>query len=180
MRKSPQPPSSGKVPEKRTPSNEGAEASGQLDQHNSLETIEGVFERKLEPVLGNLTRTQREQVISTAARVAYAEAFSGPMPHPRHLREYEVVLPGTASRILKMTENMMDHNIASMQKAQRDDHRYRLLGMWLGFLALILLVLFAGYAGMNGNNLLSGMFLGTGVLSSIGVFVSAHVSKDKE
>lgn len=35
---------------------------------------------------------------------AYEESFEGPLPHPSILKGYEVVLPGSADRIIKMTE----------------------------------------------------------------------------
>lgn len=32
------------------------------------------------------------------------EQFSGPIAHPKHLREYEDIVPGSAERIISMAE----------------------------------------------------------------------------
>jgi len=142
------------------------------------ETLEKSVEREFDPVLSNLPRGQRDQIIARAIEIIKTEAFTGPLPHPRHLSDYDRILPGGADRILQMAEQTIRHNLAVSAKAQRDDQLYRLLGMLLGFSALILLVVAAVYAGLNGNNILAGLLLGTGVFSCVGVFVSAHARRD--
>mgnify|MGYP007051724155 CR=1 FL=1 len=58
------------------------------------ETLEGEVEHKLEAVLSNLSKVQREQIIAKVIGVVRTEMFSGPLPHPRHLEEYERIVPG--------------------------------------------------------------------------------------
>lgn len=159
----------------KTPQRRGGSTPKGHRPPEPAETIEGEVESRLEPVLSNLSRVQREQVVNTVIGIVHQEAYSGPLPHPRHFAAFEDVLPGGAERILKMAERAHDHNIDVMKKGQVCDQRYRVLGMWLGFVALLVLVGSAVYAGLHGNNILAGLLLGTGVLSSIGVFVSAHI-----
>ncbi|MDP9838159.1 putative membrane protein [Neorhizobium huautlense] len=147
-------------------------------ENKTAETIESSIERELAPILANLPHRQREDIILRVIGVARTATFSGPLPHPGHLGEYDRIVPGSADRMLRMAEETLEHNRAVARKAQASDHLYRLLGMLLGFSALILLVAAAVYAGLNGNNILAGLLLGTGVFSCVGVFVSAHVRRD--
>lgn len=140
-------------------------------------TIEGEVEQRLEPVLANLSRVQREQILSTVISVVQTEAFSGPLPHPRHLEHYDTILPGGAERIFQMTEKALEHNMEVKRRGQRYDHNYRLLGMILGFAALVILIGAAIFVGMRDKQVLSGLLLGTTVIGSIGMFVTAHHKK---
>jgi len=92
------------------------------------------------------------------------EAFSGPIAHPKHLQEYEEILPGSAERIFAMAEKAQAHNQA-MDKSLLDmSSKAAMAGMNLGFTVLVLLIGGAIYAGMNGNNVLAALLLGTGTL----------------
>ena len=37
------------------------------------------------------------------------EEYSGPIPHPNILKQFEEVIPGSADRILKMAEKEQEH-----------------------------------------------------------------------
>lgn len=141
------------------------------------ESIEVEVESKLEPVLANLSKVQREQILSRVMSVVRTEMFAGPLPHPRHLEEYERILPGGADRIFAMTEKTIDSNIAVNERGQRYDHYYRLLGMGLGFSALLLLIGGAIYSGLNGHLDLAALLMGATALGVIGVFVNAHIKR---
>ncbi|NTI22062.1 DUF2335 domain-containing protein [Rhizobium rhizogenes] len=141
------------------------------------DTIEGEVEQRLEPVLSNLSRVQRAQIISTVVNVVETESFSGPLPHPRHLEYYDNVLPGGAERILQMAEKTLQHNLDVKSRGQRYDHNYRLIGMGLGFSALILLIGAAVYVGLQDKPVVSTLLLGTTVVGSIGMFITAHHKK---
>ncbi|MGO6903723.1 DUF2335 domain-containing protein [Rhizobium ruizarguesonis] len=127
--------------------------------------------------MSNLSRVQREQILSSVISVVKTEAFSGPLPHPRHLEHYDSILPGGADRIFAMTEKALNSNIARQDRRQINDHRYRLLGMWLGFASLMVLIGGAVLAGVYGRETLSVSLLGTSVLGSVGVFVTGQIRK---
>lgn len=76
-----------------------------------------------------------------------------------------------------MTEKVIDSNIAVNERGQRYDHYYRLLGMGLGFVALLLLIGGAIYAGLSGHFNLAALLMGATAIGVIGVFVNAHLKK---
>lgn len=45
--------------------------------------------------------------------VVQATAFSGPLPPPQVLAQYESILPGSANRILSMAEKQSEHRRSS-------------------------------------------------------------------
>lgn len=49
------------------------------------------------------------------------EEFSGPLPHPRHLAQYDLVLPGAADRILSMAEQQQKHRMSLEKKVVEAD-----------------------------------------------------------
>jgi len=74
-------------------------------------------------------------------RVAQVSAtYSGPIPLPAHLREYEQVLPGSADRILAMAEDEAHHRRTSEGRLIR-------LSEW-GLLAALLIALVGVIGGL--------------------------------
>ena len=56
--------------------------------------------------------------------VKYVRAsFSGPVPPPDMLREYEKILPGSADRLFRLTENEQNKNGQHITESQKNDKR---------------------------------------------------------
>lgn len=56
--------------------------------------------------LASLPKEELERIVSTqvAVQIQQLERYSGPLPHPKHVKEYEEVCPGCFDRILAMAE----------------------------------------------------------------------------
>lgn len=74
-------------------------------------------------------------------------SWSGPLPPPRMLDEYEAVLPGTAERLLAMVEREQ----AFRHRQHESAARYRTWGLFLGWSLGAALVGGAIAAGMRGD-----------------------------
>lgn len=123
--------------------------------------------------LGPLVPRDKRQVLVDTAVSIYSEMFAGPIAHPRHLAEYERILPGAAERIVAMAERQQAHNIdvnsRTLQAAIADEKR----GMQYGAGILVLCIAAAFVAGtFFANTVLAGIFLAGAVLSAIGQFVT--------
>jgi uncharacterized membrane protein len=108
-----------------------------------------------------------------------SEMFSGPIAHPRHLREYEEILPGSANRIITMAENAQDHNRSMETRLVTGSVWEAKAGMVLGFIALIVLISCAMYAGLHGNNILAGIMMTGAVLSGAATLIRGYVAGSK-
>ena len=62
------------------------------------------------------------------------EEYSGPIPHPNILRQFEEVIPGSAERILKMAEKEQEHRHEFENKIISHKKIMELTGLIFGFL----------------------------------------------
>ncbi|MEO2039595.1 MAG: DUF2335 domain-containing protein [Martelella sp.] len=147
----------------------------QTQQHekSELETLHAALERQIGPLIQG---RQRAQIIERVVSVVASEKFSGPIAHPRHMREYENILPGSANRIIKMAEKEQAHNIETEAKIIDAQIRDQKRGMHYGLASLLFLVAAALVAGLLGNNTLAGMLLGVGVIGVVGAFIKGRFS----
>jgi uncharacterized membrane protein len=96
------------------------------------------------------------------------------LPHPRHWREYNEILPGSAERILAMTEMQHSHNISIQSRIVSCEIRDRHVGMALGFLAFVGLIVLAYFAGMSDKTVLAGLLLGTAAVGGVVAFIKGR------
>jgi len=153
--------------------------SNQSDNLGNIEFPDHGIEEKLEREIGSLVQSgQKKQIISRVQKIIAQEHFSGPLPHPKHLIEYDTILPGAAERILTMAEKAQTHS-AEMDRlivqAQIDDQTR---GMNYGLFALLLILALATFFGYRDQPIIAGLFLGAAALSSIPVFVNGRKTKN--
>ena len=141
------------------------------ETNSQLEPLETAIDKQI----GDLVpQKSRREVISRISTKLYAEYFSGPIAHPRHLREYNDISPGAADRIITMAEKNADHRRAMASEKSRADISDRKLGMLLGMCVLILWLLAAFFSAiLLDNELVAGLFLGSAVLGA-GLFVKGR------
>ncbi len=138
------------------------------------EKLQDEIERQIGPLL---PQQQRGQIVQRLVAIMMSEKFSGPIAHPKHLREYEDILPGSAERIVSMAEREQAHNMEMESRIISGQISDQKLGMWFGLAALLVVVVLAFIAGMMGNNILAGFLLGAGVLGIVGSFIKGRFSQ---
>ena len=135
----------------------------------TIDRIEDAIERALE---GKVQKRDLPEVARRITQIVVSEQFSGPMPHPKHLREYESVLPGSAERLLSMAERNLDSNVAIQTAVVKAEISDRKLGMWLGATLFALLIIGAFSAlFVTDNPLVPGLFLGTAAIGGVVAFI---------
>ena len=65
-------------------------------------------------------------------------SFSGPLPHPAIMREYEMILPGSAERIMAMAEKTVESNIKIKMEETSASCKVSLRGQTLAFILIFL------------------------------------------
>lgn len=124
-------------------------------------------------------RGVRGEIVSRMTQMIYSETFSGPIAHPRHLREYEQISPGAADRIITMAEKSNAHHIDMQKTELANEASDRTLGMWLG--AAVCVVLIGGaiaIALITRDRGLTGIVVGATAVASIGgLFVKGRNGK---
>lgn len=80
------------------------------DGNSNLTGYELIPEEQVAKVLKSVDLPPEvQEMIKTRLEVAHR--YSGPLPLPDQLREYEKILPGAADRIMSMAEKSLDANI---------------------------------------------------------------------
>jgi uncharacterized membrane protein len=103
----------------------------------------------------NLPQQKVQQIAISIAR-----SFSGPLPHPEILAEYERILPGTANRIIVAFENQSSHRMSLESHAVREQIKQSGNGQLLGGLIVILSLGISAWMGYLEHTILAGT-LGT-------------------
>lgn len=118
--------------------------------------------------------SQRSQVVAQVVALMKEEKFSGPIAHPKHLREYEQIVPGSGDRIISMAEQDLRHGHALQNRALEADVADMREGRRLGFAALLILIVGAIACGMMGKDAIAFALLGASVIGTIGTLIKGR------
>lgn len=106
-------------------------------------------------------------------QTAIAAQYSGRVPPPQMMADYERVLPGMTERILTMAEKSQQAEIDSANDVNRRTDRYQLLSLGAGFIGLVIILAFAYVMATTGHDWVAGGALGIGVSGIIATLVNA-------
>jgi uncharacterized membrane protein len=108
----------------------------------------------------NLPQQKVQQIAISIAR-----NFSGPLPHPEILAEYERILPGSAHRIMVAFETQSSHRMSLESHAVREQISQSGRGQSLGGFIVIISLAISGWMGYLGHDVLAGTLGTTTVVS---------------
>ena len=112
--------------------------------------------------------------------IATLQSFSGPLPHPELLRNYNEIIPGAAERILSMAEAeaAQQHNMErlALQCASSEARLGQWFGLIIGICAFITVII-AVILGAEKTAMVVG---GTTVVGLVTVFVAGHKPQPNE
>lgn len=125
--------------------------------------------KEVRDAIENLPESSKQVV--TQFIVERTEAFSGPLPSPRILREYNEILPGAAERTFVMSEKEQTHRHEMDNKIVNGTQKQTTRGQWIGASLVIVLAAIAFVLGMTGHDWLAGAIFTTTIISVAIVFV---------
>lgn len=116
--------------------------------------------------------------------------YSGPLPHPAILKQFEQFIPGSAERILKLLEKQTAHRQSLEKKSE--EHRHFLekknlentykqitLGQFLGFFICLAALISGTVCALLGAILPGSLFGTAGVAGLAAVFIYGSRKKEK-
>lgn len=131
-------------------------------------------------------QSTKSRVVEVERRVAVNhQQFSGPLPHPSILSEYDLVVPGLAAQIVAMAEKEQAHrhqketsiNNANIFIASNDSGLKK-TGQWMAFVIAVLGMCISGLLVYKGHSIV-GSILGGGFLVALtGIFFSNRSNKE--
>lgn len=107
----------------------------------------------------------------TAKILAQQISFSGPLPPPSILREYNEMIEGGGERIMKMAEQHLDHRISLESKALSAELKQNSRGQICGFILGIAGIVGTIFLAVTGHDTVACALVGTTIGSLAVAFV---------
>lgn len=121
-----------------------------------------------------------KDITKKVVSIAFAEHFSGPIPHPRIMAAYKEIQEDAPDRIIKMAELQQQHRMGLERVVITGDVRRADVGLYLGF------ILFFGLGGGSlylmsiGKDLQGYITLGTVLVGGIANFIRVGIERAKQ
>ncbi|HVA50222.1 MAG TPA: DUF2335 domain-containing protein [Pirellulales bacterium] len=107
-------------------------------------------------------------------------SYSGPVPPPALLREYNDIVPGAAERIMAMAEKQSAHRIDLESTVVKGDSRRSWVGLWLGFVVSLAIIGAGLWVALSGAPTAGAAIITGTIVSLSGVFVYGQHSRRVE
>jgi len=107
------------------------------------------------------------------------EIFSGPLPPPAILRQYDEIQPGFAERLLRLTEDEANHRRQVTARAQRYELFETTLGQVFGLLVALAALGATVWLGVLGLETAASIVGGTTIVGLVGAFIAGRQRSDK-
>ena len=150
-----------------------AEVSEVTEDQRNLERIKAVLgndkEQELETIEALIEELPPELQEKAVQYVSLHRRYSGPLPPPYMVKEYEEILPGAAERIFSSFERQSQHR----QNAEnnREEHEFRLgkRAQNMAFIITMSMILGGLYLAYTGKDLTGFGMIFTGLASLVAV-----------
>jgi len=103
--------------------------------------------------------------------LAIAERFTGPVPHPRILKEYASIMPDAPKRIFRMAEKQQAHRIDLEKNVIKGDIQRADTGLILGFVLFLMFGIGSIILLALGKDIQGFALLGTSLMGGVGNFI---------
>ncbi|MCC8375777.1 DUF2335 domain-containing protein [Photorhabdus bodei] len=103
--------------------------------------------------------------------------FQGPLPPPSMFREYENILPGTAERLLSLSEKEQAFRHDTKSKAIQGVINKDKRGQWMGFTISVMILVIATIFAALGNTWFAGTLITLDLVGLAAVFVAGRAFK---
>lgn len=105
------------------------------------------------------------------ALVRHEMHFSGPLPPPDVIKNYDQILPGSAERIFAMAEKEQAFRHSAQNKATDGAINKDRRGQWMGFTITLIILVIASVFAWRGNTVFAGTLIGLDLIGLATVFV---------
>lgn len=118
-----------------------------------------------------LQKLDSQQQKTLTVMLQQRETFSGPIPHPAHLAEYERILPGSAERFMKQVEDEGGHRRGKENRTITSDIVQNVLAQIFSFCVILLGIGAGTYLTLQGHSGVGAAMIGTPVLGAAIAFL---------
>lgn len=144
----------------------------ELDKINSEKDL--VDSEVIIQEIDSLSEEERNKVLSS---VTQEYTYSGILPHPMSLKQFDEVLPGTAERIITMTEKEGEHRRIIEKQIVDSEFKIQNQGIKLGFLIALVGILGSIFLAFYDKTIASTILGGSTLVSLVSVFIKGINTK---
>lgn len=112
---------------------------------------------KLKKEIFDLPDNKKGEIIQKL-EMSRSITYSGAVPPPEMLREFDKIIPNGADRFMKMAENQSEHRRKMEEKIVKSNVRNENLGLVFAFSISIIGLISAAILAYKGNNVGAGVF----------------------
>lgn len=110
-------------------------------------------------------------------KLEITQEYHGPIPHPNIIKQFEEILPGSADRILKLSENEQKHRQNLEKKAVDHQIRIETLGLLFGFILALIIIAGGVYLLINDKSAKGFSLIIGGIAAIITPFIFSKKQK---
>ena len=110
-------------------------------------------------------------------KLEITQEYHGPIPHPNIIKQFEEILPGSADRILKLSENEQKHRQNLEKKAVDHQIRIETLGLLFGFILALIIIAGGVYLLINDKSARGFSLIIGGIAAIITPFIFSKKQK---
>ena len=107
-------------------------------------------------------------------------SFSGPLPPPQLLKQYNDVVPNGAERLMAMAERQQNHRQELERTVIEGNVESESRGQWMGLFISIAVIGAGTYLAAIGRQITGGILVGVDVVALASVFVVGKQKQQKE
>jgi uncharacterized membrane protein len=119
-------------------------------------------------------------LVTQTIEIEHREHHSGPLPHPRTLREYDDIIDNGAERIVTVFEKQSDHRMQLEKKVITSQTTQSLLGQIFGFVIAIVFLIAGIYLVINDYEVAGITIFGLDIVGLVTVFVIGKRKQKKD
>ena len=140
------------------------------DNQNTPNPIQENLPEDVNKILNQLTEEQRRVLMGTMIAMEQ-KMYSGPLPPAEEIEAYEHVCPGSADRIITMTEKSLEHRISNEKLIVSEETKQSSRGQIFGFILALFFGIIALVLGLYGHEILAGIIASGDIVSLAVIFV---------
>ncbi|MDR1305347.1 MAG: DUF2335 domain-containing protein [Verrucomicrobiales bacterium] len=133
---------------------------------------------KADPQLASLNKGQKQAVVK-AVRQIQGQVYSGPIPPPEQLRQFNEIISNGADRIMKMAESQANQRMKTDGEIVRWQLFGNILGQVLAFLIAIGGLFATVYLAINNHEWVASIVGGTTIVGLVAAFIKGQNAQNK-
>ena len=127
-----------------------------------------------------LARQQRNVDKRGRHEITAHASWSGPLPPPQMLAQFEDICLGAAKLIIDRFGKQSDHRMSLEKSVIENDIKQSKLGMWLGFIICTVTIITGGIVAFSGQGTAGATIATVAVVGLATVFVYGNKSRKEE